>query len=116
MNKTYCGESNKKAVNNGLAIEKQISGMLHTRLTGDLIDLYLQGIPYEIKSCQERIKGRSGRFWLRPDQHNTLLELGGYYIFVVHNNLVMKKIKIVPAWRVAERLSRSVTKCWRAVL
>lgn len=70
----------------------------------DLLDFYLDnGIPIEIKTCQEWINRcdrpslRHGRFKLEKDQHEVLLVKKGYYLFLVKSGDFIVKGKLVMA-------------------
>jgi len=57
-----------------------------------LVDLYVSGVPVEVKSCKWRVKDknstRKGRFHFRRHQHEFLVKHGGYYFLVVRDETV----------------------------
>lgn len=69
-----------------------------------LIDLTINGVRVEIKSCQDKIKDnhnsagtRSGRFCFKDIQHQELIENQGEYILLVHRDGVPFLYFRVPA-------------------
>ncbi|QGX96700.1 hypothetical protein EI982_14700 [Haloplanus rallus] len=58
-----------------------------------------RGVPVEIKSAQRRLSAqRRGRFYVRPEQHDRLIEAGGVYVFaVVDEDRRPLALKVVPA-------------------
>lgn len=89
-----------------------------------LIDFYDEnGIPIEVKTCQEFIRrcdddgatdNRLGRFTLERDQHELLLTQDGYYLFLVRNGDMLVCAKVMKASDVFAWMSnfkRQVT--WR---
>lgn len=77
------------------------------------IALVERDIPIEIKTCIPRLtSGQRGRFYLRREQHDSLAEDGGLYLFAVvkphaREPLAMKVAParsvgdVVPSWRAA---------------
>jgi hypothetical protein len=68
------------------------------------VDTTLDGHPFEIKSCQLHITDshcsnhmRSGRFVLDAEQHHYLLENGGLYGLIVHEQGVVHRTRIIKA-------------------
>lgn len=112
----YHGKSQRTALENGEMAEYQISSFLGFDVDRHgTVDLELHK-PYEIKSCQTCIKGgRSGRFWLRPEQHNELLDREGYYIFAVTEAGKVVKTCIKAADRVCGRMEKPITPAWVSV-
>lgn len=80
---------------------------------GDLVSMLecisvQSGTVIEIKSAVKYLtNGRSGRFYLRPDQHEQLVEEGGVYAFAVctDDERDLLGLKIVPAAVVEEFVS-----------
>jgi hypothetical protein len=58
-----------------------------------------RGTPVEIKSCHRRYSARQrGRFYLRPAQHEALIETAGVYCFAVRDDVDdLLAMKVVPA-------------------
>jgi len=75
---------------NGMDTEKLVIAALRQTsevevISGtNLIDLKVDGVWVEVKSCVEFDKtGRRGRFIIKEEQHEFLLQNGGYYAFIV---------------------------------
>lgn len=110
---------NKIAKNNGEFGEKVAPKILEIILTpeikvklgnilfvNDLIDFYSEsGIPIEVKTCQEWIERgdnrptacRLGRFVLDKDQHDYLTLNDGYYLFIVKNESLVMRARLLKA-------------------
>lgn len=100
---------------NGNMIEEYIITLLeHEGYNVEFVDTghdlevvdYITGIMYccEIKSCQRHIIDahanagyRLGRFNIPTEQHNYIMSLDGYYIFVVHDNGMIVHLNIIRA-------------------
>jgi len=100
---------------NGNLIEEFIINLLeHEGYSVDYVDKghdleildSITGINYlcEVKSCQRHIIDthanagyRLGRFNIPPGQHEYLIGIDGYYIFVVHDEGIMVHLNIVRA-------------------
>jgi len=112
-------EFKKRASQNGKIIEKKASKHFNNlKLIFKLIDAELNGIPAEIKSCQEFITDKSrknglrhGRFRLHKHQHDELIRLNGVYLFIVHNDRIIKRMAVIPAKDVRFRQ----TVDWRSI-
>lgn len=71
----------------------------------ELVDFYSEnGIPIEIKTCQEFIDRadvqggvRLGRFVLDREQHEFLVHKKGYYFFIVKSGSLVLRAKLVEA-------------------
>ena len=92
-------EHQEKAYQNGKRGEREAAPFLQRLL--DRIEFINAGydylannsIPIEVKSCQEwqatahtSSKRRRGRFILVEKQHQDLIESGGFYMFIVHED------------------------------
>lgn len=123
---TQVDNSNALASRNGCNIEHIIT-TLYPGAEFDykgLIDLTINGIRCEIKSCQSSVKdshnsggSRCGRFVFNEEQHLSLIENEGEYIFIVHKEGVPFLYYRVPARNVV--LSKFAgLKCvsWKTVL
>lgn len=111
-----CGDemSNRRAVCNGKRAESLVLEAFDTELCNDPVDIWINDRPYEIKSCQEKIKKCSGRFWIEPLQHEFLLNNRGYYIFIVFGVKDQPKFsKIIRADRVTGPIDKPVTITWK---
>ena len=81
---------------NGCAMEDIVQSLYpHSTFSRvGLIDMFIDGVPVEIKSCQKYVKNyengettrRRGRFHLREEQHKQLLAMEGDYIFIVQED------------------------------
>jgi len=85
--------NNTLASRNGEKIEEIARALIPgIHFLHGLFDAEFEGTPLEIKSCQAVItdhshpntRKRSGRFLFNRQQHDTLQEAGGEYLFVVH--------------------------------
>jgi len=109
----------RKAKQNGKNMEAKAAEYFKgLKLIFNIIDAELNGVPTEIKSCQEFITDRSrknakryGRFRLHEYQHNELLKQNGVYLFIVHNRQRIKRMAIIPAKDVKFRQ----TLDWRTI-
>lgn len=45
-----------------------------------------EGTPVEVKACRRRYRGRYGRWWIRRENHERLLEAGGEYVLAVYDH------------------------------
>lgn len=102
---------------NGTHIETLIMG--HPSNPANLIDWIEEKT--EIKSCVEYIpssgysKRRAGQFKINVEQHQELIRIDGYYLFVVQddhlgNILIQKKIKARTIEKRFKFLDRKITK------
>jgi len=109
---------NLKAITNGTWGEQQAGRILEDKFgqvdyINDLIDYYLNDkTPIEVKTCQVRINTgiekyptRPGKFSLRKDQHDFLLQNNGLYIFIVKNERLVHGYKIVPASKIPFKMN-----------
>lgn len=91
----------------------------------ELIDFYADdGIPIEVKTCQEWINRvddigelRHGRFTFVKEQHEYLLCQDGYYLFIVRNGDMIVRSRLLKADDVFAWMSnfrRQMT--WRCLL
>jgi len=119
-------ESQTAAATNGCTMEgiiKQLYPGAKLEYTG-LIDATIDGVRVEIKSCQERVKDsnnsggtRSGRFVFSEDQHKTLIENNGDYIFLVHNAGVPFLFFRAPAKNISlPDFSGIKSVCWKSII
>jgi len=85
------------------------------------IDGELFGAPAEIKGClmnvsrSDRVRPRSGRFYLRDYQHRDLLEKNGRYIFMVIDGEQIMHTKIILASRLLPEFTGCKTLTWRTL-
>lgn len=106
---------------NGDFVEEFVRQKLNVDLTGGLIDLEINGTLYEIKSCCARCKcgntTRAGRFWIKAEQHNTLLDKHGYYILIVVNEEGEPvQSRIIPAHELCGYTQKkNFTKNWKSL-
>jgi len=116
--------SKAKASNNGCAMERIIQALYpgaKFEYTG-LIDLTINNVRVEIKSCQTKVQdsststGRSGRFHFREEQHEALLEMGGEYIFLVHENGIPILYLRVPARKLDLNMKSEKAVCWKTII
>ena len=117
---------NLAAAQNGVTME----GIIKTLYPGaefsylGLVDLLIDGVPVEIKSCQDRIRdtsnaggSRTGRFCFKDVQHQALIENGGEYIFLVHKQGVPFLYFRVPAYCVDLPAFTGVKSvCWKTLI
>lgn len=100
----------KKAKENGLFAEEIAKEQIRKKFKADpiflndLIDFTVNGRYIEVKSCEGYVKDshasrkvRAGRFLLRREQHNFLLEKEGWYLFIVTCPKGRKYIRFMPA-------------------
>ena len=100
---------NQLAIRNGNFGEQCAMKILNERFgnvefVNELIDYYVDaGIPIEVKTCQELINrgdrpnNRLGRFTFMKEQHKTLLDENGYYLFIVKNGDFLICFKVIRA-------------------
>lgn len=130
---TLCMEvmsSQNKASRDGLVAEALAGALFGNPVTSNALLDYLdvQGVAVEVKSCLRWIRTahvstgvRRGRFALNGDQHQELLRLDGYYLFVLLDDAGFPaQAKCVPARdikhpRLADVTARSVGITWTAV-
>ena len=99
---------NEIAHKNGKSIELLVLERLRKQkkkvtLINGIFDLILENNRYiEIKSCQLRIEDttqkygvRNGRFTINNEQHKALIEATGIYLFVLHKDRKIIKMKFV---------------------
>ncbi|WP_094226941.1 hypothetical protein [Methanolobus psychrotolerans] len=93
MNRTL---SNTVASRNGRSMEQSILHYMGLQHEGQPVDSSLQGHPLEIKSCQTNIIDsynsngrRSGRFVFDSEQLSYLTSNDGFFVFIVHEDLVV---------------------------
>lgn len=119
-------ESQTAAAQNGCTMEHIIQRLYPNaklEYTG-IIDATIDGVRVEIKSCQDRVRDsnnsggtRSGRFVFSEEQHKTLIENNGEYIFLVHNTGVPFIFFRVPARNVSlPNFSGIKSACWRSII
>jgi len=119
-------ESQTAAAQNGCNMERIIQQLYpgaKLEYTG-LIDATIDGVRVEIKSCQDHVKDsstsggtRSGRFVFNEEQHKTLIENSGEYIFLVHTAGVPFLFFRVPARNVTlSEFSGVKSVCWKTII
>ncbi|MFC3958900.1 hypothetical protein [Halovivax cerinus] len=55
------------------------------------------GTPVEVKSCRTRYRGRYGRWWIRRESHERLLEAGGEYVLAIYDTGGIKRMSLLSA-------------------
>jgi hypothetical protein len=119
-------ESNALASQNGCRMEDLIK-TLYPGATFDylgLVDLTINGVRVEIKSCQDKIKDsnnsggtRSGRFCFKDLQHKELVENAGEYIFLVQREGIPFLYFRVPARCIDPgEFSGVKSVCWKTII
>jgi hypothetical protein len=122
---TGTSESQTLAATNGCIMENIIKNLYPNaqfEYTG-LIDLTIDGKRVEIKSCQDRVRdsststGRWGRFHFREEQHSTLIENEGDYIFLVHHEGTPFIYLRIPARDIKlSKFKEEKALCWKSVI
>jgi hypothetical protein len=122
--------SQNKASRDGLVAEALAGALFGNPVSSNALLDYLdvQGVAVEVKSCIRWIRTahvstgvRRGRFMLNGDQHQELLRLDGYYLFVLLDEAGFPaQAKCVPARdiqhpRLADVTARSVGIVWTTV-
>lgn len=122
--------SQNKASRDGLVAEALAGALFGNPVSSNALLDYLdvQGVAVEVKSCLRWIRTahvstgvRRGRFALNGDQHQELLRLDGYYLFVLLDDAGFPvRAKCVPARdikhpRLADVTARSVGINWTTV-
>ena len=102
-----------------LAVQLLSSIFSDVEYIDDIIDAQSGNISIEIKSCKEIINDgkwrRSGRFWIRRDQHEYLLNHKGFYLFVLFCENGETKAKLVPAYALKWRGNGVMLLSWKHV-
>ncbi|AGB17366.1 hypothetical protein Halru_2795 [Halovivax ruber XH-70] len=55
------------------------------------------GTPVEVKSCRRRYQGRYGRWWIKRESHEQLLEAGGEYVLAVTDRSGIVRMSLLDA-------------------
>jgi hypothetical protein len=119
-------ESNALASQNGIKMENIIKALypgVRFEYQG-LIDLSINGVRVEIKSCQEYVTDnsvkstlRSGRFCFFDIQHETLIENAGEYIFLVQREGIPLIYVRVPAQKIKlGKFTGVKSLCWKTII
>jgi hypothetical protein len=114
-------ESNALASKNGRTIENQMCDFLGCACNSkEIVDSELDGMPLEIKSCQEFITvsgssgvRRRGRFIFNEEQDQYLKKNGGIYALVVHCDGVIKRTRLLKASLVSGIVGCACCKNWK---
>jgi len=112
-------ERSSRAYKNGKFAEELLQSLLpdFEFLNEDIDGMFL-GVPLELKSCQmfvtrsDRANPRSGRYYLRGDQHNKLIETGGRYIFAVTEDGKFVRTRMILAARLMDSFEGAKTLSW----
>jgi len=97
-------------------IKRALAGNACVEPGNGTIDLKVNGVWLEVKSCQEYIAAncnagyRRGCFILHEAQHKFLLNNDGYYAFIVTSEDGTAKMKIMPAEMVGFERQKVWTK------
>jgi len=117
---------NLTAAQNGITMENIIRALYpqaEFEYRG-LIDLSIDGVRVEIKSCQDKTKDnhnsagtRSGRFCFNDLQHQELIENSGEYILLVHRGGIPFLYFRVPAHCLdLGEFSGIKSVCWKTLI
>lgn len=109
--------SKKLAHDNGKLCERFVlDNIKDFEFIYDPVDGKLGNVFAEIKSCmmvtKRGEKYRSGRFWLRSDQHDFLVENNGLYIFLVTDGESVLYSRMVKASCLKKSVDGAVTITW----
>ena len=114
-------ERSTRARHNGKLCEELIREKIPELHVSEEADGELFGSLIEIKSCQahvfrsDRVRPRSGRFYLRDYQHRDLLEKNGRYIFAVLEGEQLVHTRMILASRLFPEFSGCKTLTWRTL-